>query len=623
MAIENSEWLNHLKEAVPAEGYGNRLSMSLIALEAWRRGIKVKFYTIDNPDNKVLVRYSLEYGERTHYFESSLGDKLSAEAYDVCEYKDLTKKYISDAGVRFPKGKVFTRSADKKDIINFASSLSFPVVVKPLDENAGKGVFSNVDSSENLIETVDYLHNDLGYEQLLVEEYIPGVEYRVLTVNGKVEGVVNRMPANITGNGQDDIETLIKKKNKSKQDNPAISKKKIKLDKEVLQTIENEGYTLESVLEEGRQLYLRSKSNISSGGDPIEITDEVPAKVVEAAEKATQSIPGLNIAGLDIIIEPETGDPVFIEINTKPMIGLHVFPIKGKARDVVKPIVDLYFPETKDIERSNLHFDFNSVIAPLNNLTVKNVHLEPLRDVKSYHTSEYLIELKEKEGNFLSHIRLKALKSDVHGYIKKLDSHTYQVVAATSTQEIMNDFKTYISEGSEAFEISTMYEKPWGKSVNIGFIIKKDSLKELVDKLETKNDNYKKDILRKNETIENQTAELKVKSKTIEDLQHEIKSLQETMRDYKEKEKKLVSKVSKHEEKVQSLTLELGENERARISAENRLNKERENAALQKKKYEKEYKQLWKQYKGTVNSKSWKITKPLRKYNITKRNKKG
>ncbi|CAM4281797.1 acylphosphatase [Lacicoccus alkaliphilus] len=623
MAIENSEWLDHLKEAIPAEGYGNKLSMSLIALEAWRRGIEVKFYTIDNPDNKVLVRYSLEYGGRTHYFESSLGDKLSAEAFDVCEYKDLTKKYISYAGVRFPKGKVFTRSADKKDIINFASSLSFPVVVKPLDENAGKGVFSNVDSAENLIEIVDYLHNDLGYEQLLVEEYIPGVEYRILTVNGKVEGVVNRTPANITGNGQDDIETLIKKKNKSKQDNPAISKKKIKLDKEVLQIIENEGYTLESVLEEGRQLYLRSKSNISAGGDPIEITDEVPAKVVEAAEKATQSIPGLNIAGLDIIVEPETGEPVFIEINTKPMIGLHVFPIKGKARDVVKPIVDLYFPETKDIERSNLHFDFDSVVAPLNNLAVKHVDLEPLRDVKPYHTREYLIELNEKEGNFLSHIRLKALKSGVHGYIKKINAHTYQVVAATSTQEIMKDFQEDINKGSEAFKISNMQEKTWEKSVNIGFIIKKESLKELADKLDTENDNYKKVLLEKNETIENQTAELKVKTKTIEELQGEIETLQETMRDYKEKEKGLASKISKHEKRIQSLTLELGENERARISAENLLSKEKENAALEKKKYERNYDKLWKQYKGIVNSKSWKITKPLRKYNITKRNKKG
>src|SRR5699024_1898494 len=280
------------------------LSMYLISLEAWRRGIKVNFYTIDNPDNRVLVRYSLEYNDKVHHFESSLGDKLSLEAFDVCEYKDLTKKYLSDAGIKVPEGKVFSKESASNEALNYAQTLSYPVVVKPLDENAGKGVFSNVDSEEYLIDVLNHLHTELNYNHVIIEEFIPGTEYRVLTVDGKVEGAINRLPANIVGNGKDSIKRLIKNKNRSKTGNPAISKKRIKLDKEVTQVIENAGYTEESVLDEGEQLFLRTKSNISAGGDAVYVTDELSDKIRQVAVKASEAIPGLNIAGLDFIIHP-------------------------------------------------------------------------------------------------------------------------------------------------------------------------------------------------------------------------------------------------------------------------------------------------------------------------------
>src|SRR5690625_5271014 len=97
MNIKNNRWhwLEKLENAVPRSGYGNRLSMYLIALEAWRRGLQVKFYYLDNQDNKMLIRYSLSNVDKEHFFESSMGDKLTRKAISICENKDETKKYLS------------------------------------------------------------------------------------------------------------------------------------------------------------------------------------------------------------------------------------------------------------------------------------------------------------------------------------------------------------------------------------------------------------------------------------------------------------------------------------------------------------------------------------------------
>lgn len=601
MSMDNVAWLNHLEKAVEPEGYGNKLSMYLIALEAWRRGIKVKFYTIDNPENKLLIRYSLEYEGRTHYFESSLGDKLSSEAFDVCEYKDLTKKYLSEAGVKVPEGKVFAKGSDKEQILNYAKTIKYPVVVKPLNENAGKGVFSNVKSEKKLLTIIDHLYSDLSYKYIMIEEYISGEEYRIVTVNGKYSAAVKRIPANIIGNGKYSIKRLIKNKNKSKIENPAISKKRIKLDEEINQILESAGYTEESVLEKDQQLFLRTKSNISAGGDPVDVTEKLPEDIINVAEKATNAIPGLNVAGLDFIIHPETGEYTIIEINTKPMIGLHAFPVQGKARDVIKSIVDLYFPETESAVRSNLYFDFNSKIEPLDNVTVCEVQVHPLKYTGVYETKEFILKLESPNPGLTTEIRLEALKSGIHGYVIKINNYEYRIVAASETREGIEKFKTYLSSESDKFKIEDIDEIDWKYPVNTGFYIYKETVKDLNEKLSRQ---------------ENEFRFLSSQMKKVEEkLEHEKddnREKQEELVILKEEEKLLVEKLTQVEEDYVDMTLKLGEIERAYKSSVNLLKQEL-------KSLRSDYDVIWKKYKGTVNSKSWKITKPLRKFNIAKK----
>src|SRR5699024_6867056 len=112
---------------------------------------------------------------------------------------------------------------------------------------------------------------------------------------------------------------------------------------------------------EGEIIYLSDISNISIGGDPIDVYDELSVDGKEIAVQALQAIPGLVQGAVDLIVhEDEEGEEkaYVIELNPASQLGGILFPIKGKSRDVPAAIIDYYFPETKDIniEKDKMYF---------------------------------------------------------------------------------------------------------------------------------------------------------------------------------------------------------------------------------------------------------------------------
>lgn len=595
-------WLEHLEYAVPETGYGNRLSMYLIALEAWRRGIKIHFYNEDNPENKVLVRYSLEYSGKEYHFVSSQGEKLTSEAYEICKNKDETKKYLSKNGVPVPKGKRFIGAIDQAEIVTYAESIGFPVVLKPTDANAGKGVFSGILTKEDLIDSLDHVTNDLGYKDIVVEKYIPGTEYRVLLINGQIAGAVNRIPANITGDGKSTVQELIKRKNAIKKNNPNLSSKIIKVDREVLDSLKKYGYDLNSIPNDQELIYLRAKSNISTGGDPIDVTDSMTEELKEIAVKAAKSIPGLDICGLDMIVDPEKNHGTIIEINTRPMIGLHLFPMEGKARDVVKLIVDYYFPETKDIERSRLYFDFNNTIAPLNNISTKHVEVLPPPSLKKIHAKKYVVTGDISGVGYQSWLRRKARENDLHGYTEKIDQNKIEVLVAGIDQTKVDSFKTYCLQGpdsTDAFHIENVEELEWNKPVKIGFEIKKeDTVKKLRESLaseRTKGKQLKEQSTKLKDNLSTKKEQIKKLIKRNNNLINRNKTLKDNNSKFRTQIKDLQSKTITMEEKIKQKQDKIKQ-----------LEQEKKEALRQRSVYKEKLIEI-------RNSRSYRYTEPIRK----------
>lgn len=561
----NQQYLPHLINAVPTKGYGNRLSMYLMTLEAWRRGLHVAFFVIDNPDNKMLIRYTIGDGENEYNFESSLGEKVTKYAYDICENKDETKKILSKANLPVPKGKRFREDVQHGKIIEYANELGYPVVIKPISENAGKGVFSNIMNEKELQESIHHLQNELGYKDILLEEHIDGIEHRIFVADDKVVAAVNRIPANIVGDGVHSIEKLIDLKNKSKQNNPTLSSKGIEKDKEVTDSIKSLGYDYNSIPKNGEKIYLRSKSNVSRGGDSIDVTDQLPEEMKRIAENATKAIEGLHVCGLDMIISPDYTKAVIIEVNTKPMLGLHAFPMEGKPIDVISPIIDFYFPDTKEKNKTNLYFDFDAVIAPLRDRSVTKINLTTPPLSVNCIAKKYIIN-GENSLEFRRKIRLKALQQQIHGYIEVKSKSQVELVIAHEDIEVLEDFTNQIKK-IDSDSLLTLEEEEYNLPIKIGFEI------------------Y--EIPRNRERIQQQRQR-------IRDLNKNIKK---EKREQQKQHKEIIA--NRRHNSVLSERIRGLEKENKKLLAKNeRINRENE-----------EYSQ---QINNMLKSSSWRVTKPLR-----------
>ena len=170
----------------------------------------------------------------------------------------------------------------------------------------------------------------------------------------------------------------------NREENPHLRDGLIEIDKELLDRVQRAGYSLESVLEEGKQLFLRGKSNALAGGDTVDVTDEVPDSLKEIAVRAVKAFPGLTYAGVDTIADFKRNKIVVNEVNSIPAIGLHLFPCSGQARDIPGAIIDRYFPDScryKNLNR-NLYFDVKKALKPLKDGKVKEVTIAPAPSFK-------------------------------------------------------------------------------------------------------------------------------------------------------------------------------------------------------------------------------------------------
>lgn len=294
----------------------------------------------------------LKFGDHIEYLRSRCSSKTTSVANYICRHKDISKDFLSLAGLSLAKGKTFMNDQLNRAISYCEKEKLWPIVAKPVSAGNGRSVFVGIKNKKELKKIWGEIDDKEGKN--LIEECHEGVETRVLVTREKALAAIQRVPANVTGNGKSTIQDLIYEKNldprrKESEDEPIV---KIKIDAAMLLKLESEGLNLSSIVEKDKTVFLRNNSNISTGGDSYDVTDEVHESVKEIALKAINSIPGLLYAGVDILSKdfrkPQTKDSyIVVEINSNPGIDMHHFPYSGKPRNVAKDIVDVIFPETK------------------------------------------------------------------------------------------------------------------------------------------------------------------------------------------------------------------------------------------------------------------------------------
>src|SRR5699024_3319674 len=164
----------------------------------------------------------------------------------------------------------------------------------------------------------------------------------------------------------------IKIKNNERKKNPRLYNCLIDIDFEVKNVLKSLGYTPESIPSANEKVFLRTKSNISKGGDSVEMTDEFPQRLKDLAVRTLKSIPDFPHGGVDMMVDfslPEEQQAHIIELSPTPQIGSLLFPMEGQARDIPAALIDYYFPETKSKRNANSHlyFNFKDVLKPIVN----------------------------------------------------------------------------------------------------------------------------------------------------------------------------------------------------------------------------------------------------------------
>ena len=467
----NDNWLPHLKNSVPQSAFGYTVSMYSVALEGWRRGLRLKF--INNNRTKAKIDYSLSDGDKEHFFSVTRGDAVPKSAISICVHKEKTKKYLRQNGVPTPKGNMFGATVTDEEIIQYSHTIGYPVVVKPSDGTGGNGVIANIKDENELKNALFYVRKTLGFSEVILESHFHGEDYRIYVIDNKVIGGLKKIPANVIGDGKSTIKDLIKKKNNARNNTPAFYKRRIKIDQELHNILKSKGYTLDSVPEKGTQVYLKTKNNISAGGDPVDVTDKLTAEIKDIAINASRAIPGLIQCGVDIMVNTNSNTGVVLEVNSRPHITAQLYPWHGKARDIPKAIIDYYFPETtsKNFDMfPRYYFDFKSVFENFQAGIIKE-YVVPDIPKGDLQATRFIISGKLQGVNYEKWIQKQARKLNIHGYVKSLNDGKISVIAS-GKQKAINQFRTILKkEAPKRVRVKDVIEKERKSPIKIGFEI--------------------------------------------------------------------------------------------------------------------------------------------------------
>jgi cyanophycin synthetase len=288
----------------------------------------------------------LGHGVYQKRIQATLTNATGILGVELASDKEGTKKILHDAGVPVPRGTVIYYLTELEEAI--AEVGGYPIVIKPLDGNHGRGITINIDHWE-LAESAYDIAKEVS-RAVIVERYYIGRDHRVLVVNNKVVAVAERVPAHVIGDGTRTIAELVEITNQDPQRGEGHENvlTQIEVDQNSLQLLSRQGYTLDTVLPAREICYLKATANISTGGIAIDRTDDIHPENIWLAQRVAKII-GLDIAGIDIVTLDITRplreiDGVIVEVNAAPGFRMHFCPSQGIPRNVAEPVINMLFP---------------------------------------------------------------------------------------------------------------------------------------------------------------------------------------------------------------------------------------------------------------------------------------
>lgn len=290
----------------------------------------------------------LGYGVNQMRFQATITCKTSNIAVDIACNKEETKRMLDLASIPVASGSI---CVDEEDLENTIKKIGYPIVIKPLDGNHGKGASINVVTWEDAVSGLAYAQK--YSRRVIVEKFITGFDFRVLVIDNKLVAAAKREPAHVIGDGKQTIQQLIDETNRDPRRGYGHENvlTQIDVDRDTLDLLEKLNYTVDTVPKNGEIVYLKSTANLSTGGTSIDVTDMMHPENIFLCERISRVI-GLDICGIDIMAEnltqplKENGGCI-LEVNAAPGFRMHLAPSEGLPRNVAAPVIDMLYPPGK------------------------------------------------------------------------------------------------------------------------------------------------------------------------------------------------------------------------------------------------------------------------------------
>jgi cyanophycin synthetase len=309
-------------------------STAVVKLAAIEQGIPCELVGTQN-----LI---LGQGAKQQHLYASMTSTTPITAQKICADKRQTNRRLSELRLPVPE---HTKVGSVKGARRAAKELGLPIIIKPVKGQKGRDISDQITSLSEIDTAFKAAH--VSGNDVLVEKYIEGDDYRLLVIDGKFHSALLRKPPVIIGDGVSKVTELIDQMNKDPY-RDRFRGFPVEIDDEISARLSQAGVAPDDVLDQGREIVLRLRANVSTGGTPRDVTKLVHPEVRAMAERAAKAVQ-LTVAGIDYLTTDVDRSPVetggvIIEVNARPGLDIHVWPHAGKSRDVGGSLINHLFP---------------------------------------------------------------------------------------------------------------------------------------------------------------------------------------------------------------------------------------------------------------------------------------
>jgi GNAT-family acetyltransferase (TIGR03103 family) len=300
----------------------------IIVEEAHRRGIEVQV------DDAEAGLFTLIHGSRRVRCRESLSDLTTAVSMTLCQDKRMTQKVLKGAGLQVPVQRLAGNGDDNLAFLEEHQR----VVVKPVDGEQGQGVAVDLRTIEDVQAAVERARQ--FDSRVLLESFHEGLDLRIVVIGFDVVAAAIRRPAEVMGDGRHTVGQLIEAQSR-RRSAATGGESKIPMDDETRRTVQDAGFSFDSVLPADQRLAVRRTANLHTGGCLEDVTAILHPVLKDAAVRAARAL-DIPVVGLDLMVPAaDQPDYVFIEANERCGLANH------EPQPTAERFVDLLFPHSQ------------------------------------------------------------------------------------------------------------------------------------------------------------------------------------------------------------------------------------------------------------------------------------